>query len=1165
MKDNILKILKYFLIVLSVVLVILFLLGLVFLMNWPWWVSIFLVLGAIGIFIGCLFLRKLLLRRKEQQFVQDVIEADNSRMSTLADSERSQHKELQAKWKEAVDTLRKSHLRKQGNPLYVLPWYLVMGESGSGKSTAISSARLNSPFAEVHHVSGVSGTRNCDWWFFDEAIILDTAGRYAMPVDSGRDNDEWQKFLSQLLKYRKKEPIHGLIMTVAADKILGGSPEILQKDGLQLRRRIDELMRVLGIKFPVYVLVTKCDLIQGMTQFSEQLSESALKQPMGYVNQDVSKDVSGFINIAVSTLLERLKKLRLLMLNKQEKVIAGSDILLFPDEFANLKSGLQTFITAAFQESRYQDTPFLRGVFFSSGKQEGTPFSHFLNSLGLVSDRDVLPGTSKGLFLHDFFDKVLPRDRKLFAPTTRVKEWQSLTKNLGLTSWIIVWIALSGLLSYSFVKNMATIRTASGVIAKAPELRGDFVSDISTMDQYRQMIMSVELQNKNWWIPRFWLNECIKVEDGLKMKYCKQFQDRFLVSFDKNMNEVIAGFSTATPDDLMGQYIVHLARRINLLKARLEGGGMGTLSAKPLPSYVLSSVPNPDEVENVKKFGKQYLNYLVWRVDSNDLSREISVLQGMLQRCLTIKGANLHWLPDWINRQGVAPPLTLQTFWGGTRAAKDEIVIPPAFTRKGKEIATVFQGELKSAISNSDLVDRESESFNNWYRGNCFNTWAQFAYVFPRGEERLNGAKEWRVVAETMATDQGPYFAFFSKVASELEAFGNPGALPPVLQQIVKYQVYKTAGPVAGVAGKAVDEGKKMAEKVNSLIGRQSNTVAAVPGESQTAAAKAVQEYQGALAAITPVAKSKTQAYQLALQVFSEDPVASKSPFYVAADASQRLNGSITNGKADDSFIRLQSGPLAFLWNFSRMETACVIQSQWEEKVLKEAQGASDPQVLQYLVGQDGPVWKFVNGSLAPFHGWSPQKGYYSKVALGGGITFEPAFFTFLAKGTKAKIMASKPPSAPKQNNGFTIKGLPTDANADAKIKPQSTRLELQCSTGPQIIENMNYPVSKTFNWNQEVCGDVTFQIDIGELVLSKQYPGAQGFPAFVKDFQGGRHTFYPQDFPREKAALERMGVRFIRANYQFSGILDSVGQNGGTAPGAMTDQIPRVITKCWD
>jgi type VI secretion system protein ImpL len=331
--------------------------------------------------------------------------------------------------------------------------------------------------------------------------------------------------------------------------------------------------------------------------------------------------------------------------------------------------------------------------------------------------------------------------------------------------------------------------------------------------------------------------------------------------------------------------------------------------------------------------------------------------------------------------------------------------------------------------------------------------------------------------------------------------------------------------------------------------------------DTQTAAAKAIKDYHAALASLTPVAKSRTQAFQLALQVFSEDPVGGKSPFYLANDAAQRLKGAaIGGGRTDEVFSSIVNGPLAFLWAYTRMESACSLQSQWEEKVLKEAQGATDPQTQQLLMSPEGPVWKFVDASLGPFQGWAPGRGYYSKSALGGSLTFEPAFVSFLAKGSKIKLQAAQPPK--KQSNTITIKGLPTDANNEARIKPQSTRLELQCASGAQVIENLNFPVTKAFTWSPDSCADVTFQIDIGELVLSKQYPGPQGFPAFMKDFVGGRHTFYPNDFPREKAALERMGVRYIRANYQFSGMLDLAGQGGGAGAGA---PIPRVITRCWD
>ena len=1168
MKDSIITALIYLLYLMLAVLAVLLILGLVYLMNWPWWVGIFLALVVVGLCIGAWFVKRLFLRRKEQQFVQQVIEQDNEKLKSLSAAEQSQNKELQLRWKEAIETLRRSHLKKQGNPIYALPWYLMMGESGSGKTTAINSARLTSPFSEVHHALGVSGTRNCDWWFFDQSIILDTAGRYSMPVDTGRDNDEWQKFLSLLVKYRRKEPIHGLIMTVAADKLLNGTPEALEKHGLQLRRRLDELMRVLGIKFPVYLMVTKCDLVQGMTQFTDRLPEKSLDQPMGRVNEGLSKELAGFVEQVMGSAGERLKQLRVLLLHGQEQHPMGAEALIFPDEFQSLKKGIDTFVRAAFQENRYQETPLLRGIYFSSGRQEGTPYSHFLGNLGLISQQEVLPGTSRGLFLHDFFDKILPHDRRLFAPTTRSMQWHSLTRNLGVTSWIVIWIALCGLLSYSFVKNMATIRTATGVIAKAPELKGDFMTDVAVMDQYRSMIVKVEGQNRNWWVPRFWLKESINVEARLKERYCKQFQGRFLAPFDKNMSDTVSGFNAGTPDLVAGQYLVHLTRRINLLKLRLDKGDVASLAVRPLPSYVVSAQPRPEDLENSKKFGTQYLNYLAWRGDPGEIGNEITILQSLLKHVLLMKGANLRWLPDWVNSQGI-PPLTLQSFWGGSRTAREEQVVAPAFTRKGRELVTGFQGELSAAFPEPALLERDRDAFDSWYRGSCYAAWQNFIVSFPRGEERLNGAREWQAVAEVMATDQGPYFALVNRAASDLEPFGPVEGMPPLLQQMVQYRALKASGVAAGAATKAVEEGKKLTEKVGSLLGKP--VEGAAVAQSGVAAARAAQDYQSALAGIAPVAKSRTQAYQLALQVFSEDALASKSPFYQAADASQRLRAGLAGGRADPAFASIANGPLSFLWSYVQKETACAIQNQWEEKVLKEAQGATDPQTLQFLVAQDGPVWKFVNASLGPFQGWSPAKGYYSKTALGGQVNFEPGFNSFLTKGAKAKITLAKAPgSGPAKPNNVGIKGLPTDANADARLKPQSTHLELQCAGGPQVIENLNYPVAKTFTWSPDSCGDVTFQIDIGELVLTRQYAGPHGFPAFLKDFQGGRHTFYPADFPREKAQLERQGIRFIRANYQFSGAVDVMAQAGsggagGAAVPGLPGEIPRVITKCWE
>ena len=1161
MTDKLLKYLKVFLLVCGAALAILLVVGLVLLLDWPRWVAIFLVLILLGTGIGFLFMRKILARRREQQFVSQVIAQDEAKIQTLTEKEKDEMKELQDRWKEAVEALRKSHLRKRGNPLYALPWYLVMGESGSGKTTSIGSAKLSSPFAELSRISGISGTRNCDWWFFEQAIILDTAGRYAIPVDEGKDKEEWQKFLSLLIKYRKKEPIHGLIVTVAADKILQATPEAMEEDGRNIRRRIDELMRVLGVKFPVYVLVTKCDLVQGMTKFCEQVPEKSLDQPMGAVNHDLSTDVTGFVDKAMAGLGERLRNLRILLVHKPEGKTVDPALLLFPEEFENLGNGLKRFMTAAFKENPYQETPILRGLYFSSGRQEGSPFSHFLSALGLIGEKDVLPGTNKGLFLHDFYARILPGDRLLFAPTKRALEWRTLTRNLGVTAWVVLMIAVCGLLSFSFVKNLRIVRGISHDFDKPVALRGEMLSDLMTMDRFKEGILTVEKKNSNWWIPRFGLHESDKVEEGLKIKYCRQFQEGFLTAFDRQVGDFANSVGPGASDEIVGQYIVHLSRRINLLKSRIEGVELAALRSQAQPPYISAGAQDVD-LEVKKKFGNLYLYYLAWRQNTGDLKKEMGVLQAWLGKVVSARGRNLQWVTAWIDRQGGLPAVTLADFWGG-QAVAGERFVPPSFTLKGRELSETIVTDLEAALGDASFFSSQKGEFAKWYRAGTFNAWQAFGTGFSKGAEHLRGAKEWQQMAVRMTGEQGPYQTLLLRMAEDFDPFADREDLPDWVQTLYEFQVAKAAG-IKGVASKAAEGGKKLLSRIERRLG----TGTSAGGSAQNLPGQAYQDYKAALAAIAPVAQSRNQAFQFATLVYTEDPATSKSPFYMAQAAGGKLRSAISGGRPSDEPVgRLVMGPVDFLWYYARMETSCSLQAQWEEKVLAEVQGATPVQASQILLGPDGSVMKFAKGPLAPFVGRALVKGYYSKDALGGSVPLEAPFLAFLGKGAAAAAaQAAAGGGGRAQNYPVTIRGLPTDTNPEARMKPQTTRLEMRCAEGSQTIVNQNYPVKKIFTWAPESCTDVIFQIEVGDVVLVKKYLGDQGFPEFLGDFRGGKKVFYPNEFPGEKAALDRYGIKYIRVNYQFTGDrpVVAMGGGGGGRGGGAIGGVPRNIGKCW-
>src|SRR5262249_33685391 len=139
--------------------------------------------------------------------------------------ERESVQALQSQWKTQVEALRRSKVGRQKKWLYFLPWYVIIGAPAGGKTTAIknSGLRLHAPMGQANEpkLVGTGGTKNCDWFFADEAIIIDTAGRYAFSDDNAPDREEWLEFLRLLRKYRPGAPINGLLVAISADEVLG--------------------------------------------------------------------------------------------------------------------------------------------------------------------------------------------------------------------------------------------------------------------------------------------------------------------------------------------------------------------------------------------------------------------------------------------------------------------------------------------------------------------------------------------------------------------------------------------------------------------------------------------------------------------------------------------------------------------------------------------------------------------------------------------------------------------------------------------------------------------------------------------------------------------------------------------------------------------------------
>jgi type VI secretion system protein ImpL len=1132
--------------------------------KWPLWVSFFIAAGIIGIFLGVLFVRKLFLRKKEQKFVSQIIEQDNYSLQSKDKKDREISREMQEKWKEAMDSLKKSHLKRHGNPLYVLPWYMIIGKSGTGKTTAIKSADLSSSFAEVSSVSGISGTRNCDWWFFEQAILIDTAGRYAIPVDGDRDMDEWQKFLGLLAKYRKKEPLNGLIVTISADTLNDAGSKAPERYGKDIRKRLDELMRVLNAKFPIYIMVTKCDLIQGMTQFCNGLGEDALGQTMGLVNHNLEKDPESLVSDCFKTMGERIRDIRLLMLQKLKRDTISPELILFPSELERLKPGLQTFIKGVFQENPYQETPFFRGVFFSSGRQEGTPFSHFLKGMGLINEQEVLPGTNRGLFLHDFFSWLLPSDRGLFTQTQRGNAWAKLTRNLGFAAWSTIIIAICGILSFSFVKNLHTIEKASAQFTGPQILQGELISDVGILERFQTTIQKIEISNDSWWIPRFGLNESIAVESELKKKYCALMEKRFLAPFDKKMADNMAYFNLTTPVDFSIRHVEHLVKRINFIRAKLLNRPMEELLHMQQPKFnTVDMGAQKDLVEDVQlKMNTLYLHYLVWQEDTPAMNQKMNDLQKWLARILSIKGANLNWLVDRTNSDPDLLSYTLTDFWGKSAhpsgEISSEIMIRPSFTRNGKEAIDSFMIEIESALIDPLILAGLKREFLKWYQTAYLESWLNFVVKFDTGKKNLTTREQWQTISNIVYDRKGPYFALLDIIPQELSPFIEEGNLPEWTKLIRDInRLHDQAAALRVQKSGSTGMLKKAVSKVSSKFAASSQTVMNKHLTAQTLlkAGKSFMIYQDSLAGLAPAVSSQRAAFDLATDIYTQDPATSTIAFFAARQEIRKLSRLIVYpGKSPSYVWQILKGPLDFYHEFALKEASCRLQKKWEEKVLVEMRDISyDQNKNTLLLGPEGFVTKFVKGPAKPFIKRGLNKGFYATKLDGKSMAFTPYFFKFLTRGVSASKQV-------KPSYTVKISGRPTSSNESSQVQPHATLLELVCADKTTTLENLNYPTQKVFTWSPQSECEVSFSIRIGSLDLKKKYSGRLSFPKFLRAFSKGQHRFLPSDFPDYVDDLKRMGVRSITAKYEFKGN-KPVASLLSAGPG----KTPVEIVRCWE
>ncbi|MFN0113214.1 MAG: type VI secretion system membrane subunit TssM [Paracoccaceae bacterium] len=403
-----------------------------------------------------LLLAQLRAARRNQMFVAELA---RPAPEVAAKPGESNVAEINTKFQSILTEMKRSKL---GNRKFLrdMPWYLMIGPPGTGKTTALRQSGLNFPIDLSDDIKGVGGTRNCDWFFTEDAVLVDTAGRYVQQAsDPEADAAEWVGFLEMLKKHRGKRALNGVIVALSLRELLGPEAE-LRVHGREIRKRLAELREKLEIQLPVYLMITKTDLIPGFEPFFADLSTREREQVWGATLAPDAR-VDGVLIEREARALTGAAEARLTGRMAEDATLSRrAEVFRFPAQMERIEGPLKTLIDAVFGESRYEESPWLRGFYLTSATQEGSPIDRLLGDIAGAFGLSPEPpqrrqhGETRSYFLHDLLAGVIFPEAGLGQFDAAAEErrrwiWRGSAAGAALVTTLAVLAFLFSYLRYS--------------------------------------------------------------------------------------------------------------------------------------------------------------------------------------------------------------------------------------------------------------------------------------------------------------------------------------------------------------------------------------------------------------------------------------------------------------------------------------------------------------------------------------------------------------------------------------------------------------------------------------------------------------------------------------------------------------------------------------------
>lgn len=443
---------------------------------------------------------------------------------------------------------------------YELPWYLLMGDPGSGKTALLENAGVDFPLnkSDERITRDIGHTRYCDWYFANQAVVIDVSGRYMLQEENAVATRVWPQFLQMLYQKRRRRPLNGIVFTLDVTQLLNQSENSLEQYARTVRGRIQQIQSQLCSDIPVYLFLSKGDYLEGFQAFFDQLNKEEREQIVGVTFKEGADGTqAATLRTEFEELIRRINDMVLSRIHTERDVKRRGDIIRFPLQFAAIVEPLTLFVELAFGRNRYHLPTRLRGIYLTSAPHveasqqlDDTTISIGRN-LGL--QRELLPMASqnRGFFIRRVLEEIVFNEGDLATVDTRYDRGRRWSNRFACLCAFVVVLGIGSTWMRVFYDNSGRQQSLRDLYARVGNEQQKIppVSDapavLPVLRTLRQATEVYPQSNRADWLYKLSLHQGNRINPVVEAAYEQQLRQLMLPKIKQLLEEQLR---TSTDD-----------------------------------------------------------------------------------------------------------------------------------------------------------------------------------------------------------------------------------------------------------------------------------------------------------------------------------------------------------------------------------------------------------------------------------------------------------------------------------------------------------------------------------------------------------------------------------------------------------------------------------------